>query len=166
MNLFLILVISFSLHAKESSKIWGKIIKSDKTVKNLTYKYFMTYESDGKFHAYPLDTKDKVMAGQISNNVSQFVRLSGEFKITKIITDGSSREIPVFVPDEIKPLSLSELSAGSQFAVTGPDVALKKERPAYNGGGIEINDQLANTLIITGGSLMIGSAILKSLKKK
>ncbi len=126
----------------------------------------MTYELDGKFHAYPLDTKNKVIAGQISRNVSQFVRLSGEFKITKIQADGASREIPVFVPDEITPLSLSELAGGPPSPVKSPDVGLKKERPAYNGGGIEINDQLANTIIITGGSLMIGSAILNSLKKK
>ena len=164
MQFLLVVILSFSVSAKESSMIWGKIIRSEGVS---SYKYFMTYESDGKFHAYPIDTPKKEIAKLIEKNLSQLVRLKGEFKTVKVVMDGPPKEIPVFTPESVSPLMLTDLKVdGPGKSDSTPNTGLQKKKEEYNGGGITINDKLANRLIITTGALMIGSAILNSINKK
>lgn len=146
--------------AESSSKVWGRIVKAD----HLNYKYFVTYEENGKFHAYPIELKSKTLQEKISKNVGSLMNVKGELKTITIQTEGPAQKIPVFVAEELEPLTLSQLNPGNKVDI---DPKLSNKIPeSYNGGGIRINDTLANTLIIGTGAVMVGSAILKSLNKK
>ncbi|WPU65215.1 hypothetical protein [Peredibacter starrii] len=166
MNILIALLLSCSIFAKDPAMVWGKIVKVDKTVKNVSYKYFVTYEVNGKFHAYPLETKNKNIAEQIAKNENQLIRIKGDIKTVKVAIDGPAQDIPVFIPESLSPLTLSELAVEFKPDLEKKPADVNPPKEAYNGGGIRVNDTLANTLIITGGALMVGSALIKSLNKK
>lgn len=147
--------------AGEGSHLWGKIIEAD----HMNYKYFVTYEDKGQIHAYPLETSNNELIKEIKKNVSELVKFTGQLKTKEIQSDGRKQIVPVFIPETLAPLKLSQLSINDQVVMEAKNPK-KKEKDAYNGGGIRVNDKLANTLIITTGAILIGSGIYNSLKKK
>lgn len=157
LGLFLGIAISFSA---ETSKVWGRIIKAD----HLNYQYFIAYETNGEFFAYPIHVKDKKIKNKLKENVDQFVNVMGELKTITLTSDGRKQVVPVFIAEGISPLSLSQLSVVDQVN-TDPKIQTKT-KPGYQGGGIQISDTAANTLIIGTAAVMVGSSLLNLIKKK
>jgi hypothetical protein len=155
----LLLSISFAF-AGAPSKVWGRIIKAN----HMNYQYFITYETKGEFFAYPIEVRNKKLAETLKNNIDQLVNVKGELKTITLNSDGTKKTVPVFIAEDINPLTLSQLSVNERVDMD-PKIQSKSDR-YYNGGGIQINDTAANTLIIGTAAVMVGSELLKLINKK
>ena len=168
-HLFLILLFSLNLalaDGQTESSAWGKIVRLDQTIKGITYKYFIYYEEASKAHAYPIDTDSKEMGELIKKSTGQNVRVTGQVKEVTFNLDGHKKKILVFMPSKISPLTLAELSAPGPLPSPSDTSKLpSKEKAAYDGGGIRINDKVANGLIYTGAAVILGSALKNMLSK-
>ena len=81
--ILLLSLIMLPLQAVEKpshSAVWGKVVRAEKTVKGVNYKYFIYFEKDGKPEAYPIDTDKKEIKELIEKNLNMSVRVEGEVK--------------------------------------------------------------------------------------
>lgn len=164
---FLILFHMFFILAAGPNKgphVWGKIIKTEESVHNLTSKYFVVFEEDGKTQAYPIEPKDNKMKSKILENLGKSVKIHGDVKKVTLQNDGLKQEIIVFVPENLEPLTLADLSANNPSEIESTFSPDKKKE--YSGGGIRVSDKVANTLIYTGGAIILGTKILEMINKK
>ena len=158
--LLVILSATFSnAQIKDVSAVWGKVVRSDKAIKGVTYKYFIYYEQDGVSHAYPLETDKKEIADLVEKNVGKHVKIEGQVKEVSLIVEGPPKKSLVFIPSNIKPLTLSELAISDKVTTTQKPKKILTEKAEYTGGGIRVNDQVANSLIYTGAAIMLGAAL-------
>lgn len=159
MTLF-VFTLSLSTFAKTNDlAVWGKIVKPSTKIGE--FEYFVVYSKKGKDYAYPLDVKN-YGASRITPFVNQFVRIEGVISSNKIMIEGQSNESTIIYPKNIKGMKLSDLSVGNYSpSEKALSKNLKKEaREDYRGGGFEISDKVANTTILTGAALLIGSMLL------
>jgi hypothetical protein len=167
---FLFLVASFFILslvlADSGSAVWGKIVHSDKTIKGVNYKYFVFYREGEISHAYPIEATTQQMSKLVNESVGQNVRINGHVKEVTLKIDGPKKQILVFIPTEIKPLTLSELAVSNTFIPDPKMAGPQAEKPGYDGGGIRINDKVANGLIYTGAAIILGTKISELLSKK
>lgn len=164
---FLILPFREAYSKKNSSAVWGKIIQAEKNIEGLNYKYFVYYEIDKTSHAYPIDTNRKDISEAVKKSVGQNVRIEGEVKQATLPIDGPKKVILVFIPTMVKPLSLSELAINDPIQVHPYNSAsISKKESKYDGGGIRINDDVANAMIYTGAAVILGTQLKNLLIKK
>lgn len=166
----LLSLILLSLKAAEKtnfSAVWGKVVRAEKNVKGVSFKYFIYFEKEGKPEAYPIETINKEIAATIEKNVNMNVRVEGEVKEVELTIDGPKQKVLVFIPASIKPLTLSALSLTEPVNVLQkkPTRAARKTPAAYDGGGIRLNDKVTNALIYTGAAFMIGNALKGTFSK-
>jgi hypothetical protein len=181
-----LLLLNPLVHASEVSSVYGKILKSKKSIYGLTSPYFVTFEHEGKLLAYPLDTKSKAMADKIKSFVDQDALIEGDIEKESFKADGLDYVIETFVPRSISPLKLSSLGE-TEWTTTQRPLSLtsknkKKESniilgykdpnegklPPTRGPkqgslavGYRLNDSVANALIFTGAAAIIGTQLLK-----
>lgn len=142
------------------SAVWGKVVRAEKTVKGVNFKYFIYFEKEGKPEAYPIETNNKEIAATIEKNVNSSVRVEGEVKEVELTIDGPKQKILVFIPASVKPLTLSALQLTEPVNVLQKKPVIVNKTPAvYDGGGIRLNDKVTNALIYTGAALMLGNAL-------
>lgn len=167
--ILLLSLIMLPLQAVEKpshSAVWGKVVRAEKTVKGVNYKYFIYFEKDGKPEAYPIDTDKKEIKELIEKNLNMSVRVEGEVKEVELNLDAPKQKVLVFIPASIKPLTLSALSLSEPVNVLQKKpMPVRKTPPAYDGGGIRLNDKVTNALIYTGAALMIGNALKGTFSK-
>ena len=163
----LFLVVPFHLHASQNV-VWGKIVTLEQSFEGVMYKHFVYFEKDGKVHAYPIETNRKDIVEILRHHSNQKVRIEGDVREISLKIDGPPKKILVFVPKSVKPLQLSELALSSRFDTSEQSsLALhSKKKHEYDGGGIRISDQAADTMIYTGAAIILGPKVLEIINKK
>jgi len=163
--IFFLSLILFPLASRSESTpaLWGKVVKADKTIQNVTYEYFVYFEKNGVPEAYPLETNKKDIADIIKKHVNQNVRFEGQVKEVTLSLDGPKQKVLVFIPTKAKPLTLSQLSIQDPVHVTH-HAPKEKNKEEYR-GALTIPDNVANAVIFTGAALMLGSALKNVIKK-
>ncbi|MBD64777.1 MAG: hypothetical protein CME62_06195 [Halobacteriovoraceae bacterium] len=159
--LFLALIfLSFSSFSKDKqTAVWGKIMANNQLIAG--YEYFVTYEEQGKFYAYPIKLKQGSVKN-IKSYTGKLVRIVGDIKTETVKLDGQLKQTTVFELASLKPMKLSQLSLGddnitpTQVEKEGhvPNISKKK-----SSGGFELSDTAANTTIFAGAALLIGNML-------
>lgn len=166
--IFLLFSTSLSCFAvkPEDNAIWGTIVSPKDQLSEVPYKYFVYFEKDGQQHAYPIEATQK-LTETMDKNLNQKVRIQGEVKEVSLQLDGPKKKILVFIPKAIKPLTLSELSAAVPVQTRPIQASGLHDKPeqGYDGGGIRINDNVANAMIYTGAAVLLGSRLGKIVFK-
>jgi hypothetical protein len=165
--LFLVNPLSGLAVKSSDNAIWGKIVSPKQRISGIRYKYYVYFEQDGQSQAYPIEINKEELAKVIEKNLDQKVKIQGEVKEVTLQIDGPNKKILVFIPETVKPLTLSELSinpSDQSFPTSSSKIHFKKEG-GYD-GGIRINDKAANAMIYTGAAVILGTQIGKMLFKK
>lgn len=156
-----------SSYAGENSSVWGKIILNDSVSKHISYQYFIYYQNKGVTEAYPLETTRPDISALAKKHVGQSVRINGQVKEVSLSLDGPKRKILVFIPSEIKPLTLAELSAEGPVDMNPQQVPVSgKKEKVRDSGGMRIGDKLSEGLIYTGAAVMLGNLLFNPAFKK
>jgi len=166
MKIIILLISSLLATAQPSmmkGDVWGKIIKVSKNNQLKQFSYYMTYQIDGKNHAYPISPNKEFPAEDLNKLKNKFARISGEIKEENLNIDGQKKIFYYFSPNKISPLSLAELSISPNNKYQ--QLPSKNKKDPYQPGGISIPDKIANGIIMTSGALLIGSILKKYLVK-
>ena len=150
----------------KKSVIWGRVVKTEKMIKNISYQYFIYFEEKGEARAYPLDPQTSEMADLLRKNINKVVRFEGKVKEVTIEIDGPKQQALVFIPEALKPLTLSELAAGPapELAPVAKSPEPEKKKKKEYIGAIRISDEVANGLVFAGGAFMLGRVLFGQFK--
>lgn len=126
---FLSLFLLITSFARGSSSVWGKLVYL--TDKNIPYHYAVYFEQDGKAQGYFIENSLEKMKAR--EHADKFVQIKGTAKEVPLKIKNKTVMALVFVPDELKSLSLADLA-----------VKTDKDSHKKSNGGVEIEKYLSS----------------------
>ena len=154
-SIFLLSTVPSFAQDKVNAEIWGKVVK--KNSKELSqYKYFLKISGEQGDQYFPLNLKRRKIQ-KIENYENKSVRFKGQLLRRKKMIEGKVIVYFEMDPDSIFSMSFSDLRPKGEVNYA----RIKKEKRIGASGGIELDDDVANTAIFAAGAALIGSMFIK-----